>query len=356
MPVDIAYAPGCPTGKVITEERVKNILGGTNCPVLSDTRIVCEPEVVEKLMLSLGLGSGGQHITPRNTTRRFTRSTCGAERICPHLTVGKRSVREVQRRQNLRSSTRAEQQPLPDDPTPFDFSEHGARYRRQDTTCPPGGTQYILFVLDTSGSISDRDFNMAINGLRGLVPLFCNPIKVAAMTFDDKYFVEFCFDCFDNSCDGRVEAGAAIANINRNFNRRPGSTHTAGAALCADEYMLSASCGLDASANCIDVVFVTDGKSNDPRLKVCNEIKRLQNRFGVSTYAIGVGSASQNELKCISDSGPANENLFNFSSFQEFKDKLDELVHILSSPDNEMKYLCVNPQNNPNLGTESCKK
>ena len=69
---------------------------------------------------------------------------------------------------NRRRST-AEPEPLPVDPTPFNFLEHGTRYRRQDTDCKPDGIQHILFVLDTSGSIGQANFNKVKEALSLLV-------------------------------------------------------------------------------------------------------------------------------------------------------------------------------------------
>ena len=58
---------------------------------------------------------------------------------------------------------------------------------------------------------------------------------------------------------------------------RGGWTHTAGAAQCACNYVFSDECGFDESNACIDVIVVTDGRSNDPSLEVCEEIQCLRN-------------------------------------------------------------------------------
>ena len=64
-------------------------------------------------------------------------------------------------------------------------------------------SQYVLFVLDTSASIEISEFENMTTALSCVVPHFCNPINIAVMTFDDHYFMEFCFNCFDNTCEGR---------------------------------------------------------------------------------------------------------------------------------------------------------
>lgn len=132
--------------------------------------------------------------------------------------IGKRSVREERRPRIKQRRSTVEAEPLPIDPIPFNITEHGARYRRQ-SHCSPNSIQHILFVLDTSGSISVSEFNRVTAVLSDLVLFFCKPIKVAVMTFDHEYFVEFCFNCFDNTCGGRVETREAIQNIDRNFAR-----------------------------------------------------------------------------------------------------------------------------------------
>ena len=97
-----------------------------------------------------------------------------------------------------------------------------------------------LFVLDMS--VTDAEFHRMTGALSFLVALFCKPIKVAAMTFDHQFYIEFCFDCF-----------AAID--------------------CVCSTLLKPICGLDPDATCIDIVFITDGKSNDPSRDVCDEAR-----------------------------------------------------------------------------------
>ena len=192
-----------------------------------------------------------------------------------------------------------------------------------------------------------------------LVPLFCKPIKIAVMTFDHKFYVEFCFDCFDNTCGGRVAAGNAISSIPYN---RPGNTgirytHTGGATQCICDFVLKPTCGLHRRASCIDVVYITDGRSNDPNRDVCKVVKCLHNRRGVNTYAIGIGRAYQPELECIIDDdiNQGAFHLFNFDSFTEFEEILYQIIYILTqgvtNPAGD-PYVCIDPQQA--VGTESC--
>ena len=74
-------------------------------------------------------------------------------------------------------------------------------------------------------------------------------------------------------------------------------------------------CGLPIAANCIDVVFLTDGRSNDPSLDVCTEIRCLHNRRGVNTFAMEL----MQELECIVDPdlGLDDYHVFDFLSFDD---------------------------------------
>ena len=274
--------------------------------------------------------------------------------------TGRRSVRSEMGRSHIkRRRSTAEPKPLPIDPMPFNVVEHGARYRRQDS-CHPDGIQHILFVLDTSTSVSESEFNRAASALADLVIFFCKPIKIAVMTFDHEYFVEFCFNCFDNTCTGRQDTRAAFLSIVKDANRDGiRFTHTGGAAQCVCNVILTESCGLDPAANCIDVVFITDGQSNDPNRDICSDILCLHNRFGVNTFAIGIDNANMTELQCITDNdnniGGDAFHLFNFLSFDEFETIFQELVEVLligASDPNGNPYTCIEPQ--LGAGTVAC--
>jgi hypothetical protein len=341
-----------------------------------------EPDLVDQIIMALGLGSMGQMVTPGAPASFFkpappsnsfsvrpvsslvyaplslTTQCDDTRKVCQHVTVphGKRSVREdLKRPINRQRRATVEPEPLPFNPTKFNVMEHGHRYRRQ-TRCGATSTQYILFVLDTSGSVRLNDFNRVTAVLSELVLFFCSPIKVAVMTFDHEYFVEFCFDCFDNTCGGRVDARDAIKTIDYRFGRSGTRwTHTAGAARCVCDFMLTQTCGVPISSDCIDVVFITDGRSNDPNLKVCDEIACLHYRYGVTTYAIGIGNAYDAELECISNADPHSFHLFNFLDFDEFEDTFQELVDKLLmgqvSPTTGDPYVCIGTGG---VGTAGC--
>ena len=220
--------------------------------------------------------------------------------------------------QTNKQNAKFEPEPLPVDPAPFKIEEHGSRYRRR--TKDNCDIQHILLVLDTSSSVGEDNFNRITSLLGELTTVFCKPIRLAVMTFDHEYYVEFCFDEHDSMNPTTVQA--LIQSIPyRRPHWGPGTrwTHTAGAARCVCDYVLNETCGLDPAAGCIDVIFFTDGRANDPTLDVCEELGCLHRRRGVDTFAIGVGNHQSLELDCYADHDLALDDyyLFNFDTFDE---------------------------------------
>ena len=227
-------------------------------------------------------------------------------------------------------------------PIPFDWFEHGPRLRQRRQIQCNNRVQNVLFVLDTSGSIGQTQFDRVKNALAKLTPLFCKQVQFALVTFSSSVHLEFCFDCFQNTYEGREDVKSAIEKV----PYRNGNTYTGGTARCICEDLIDNHCGIDPSLSptCLDVVFITDGKSNDPSLDVCQEIRCLHNRYGVNTYAIGINSGSGfqptynlAELECIDHYSDAI-SAFQFEGFSDFEDSITNittrLVHALpNSPE-----------------------
>ena len=179
------------------------------------------------------------------------------------------------------------------------------------------------------------------------------------MTFSGTFHVEFCFDCYSNTCAGRFAAANAMMNI----RYRGGSTRTGGATKCACNFLLSQSCGLPTSSNCISVVYITDGRSNGPH-DVCDEVKCLHSRIGVKTFAIGIGNYDPAELDCITNisNGGADSIFSNQYEYQDIDDFVDDLntveQRLLNSaalPSDQNNYNCVNPTHPDQEGGEACE-
>ncbi len=99
-----------------------------------------------------------------------------------------------------------------DNPLPFVWSEHSSRFRRNVVTCD---THYILFVLDTSGSIGSTNFGRMTSAISKLMALFCKPVQAVVMTFSHDFHLEFCFNCFDQrmtSQDGILHGRQSVTS------------------------------------------------------------------------------------------------------------------------------------------------
>ena len=155
--------------------------------------------------------------------------------------------------------------------------------------------------------------------------------------------LEFCFDCFENTFDGRLKVQEAI----KNAKYQGDGTNTAGTARCICEEILHSSCGINAYTECLDVVFITDGKSNDPTLEICDEIYCLHSRYGVNTYAIGINSGAgytpsynRTELDCINNFSDLT-SAFEFESFESFEASIENIIDRLANvlPESPESYL-----------------
>ena len=208
---------------------------------------------------------------------------------------------------------------------------HRFRQRRRVGFCKDSNVKRsVLFVLDTSGSIGPQSFKRMTTALSTLTHFFCAPVQFALMTFNQKRWLEFCFNCFENTLDGRIAAGQAIANTVYR-NEGSGATHSGKAVRCAcNELINIQKCGLFQSS-CIDVVFVTDGQSNGP-LNVCEEVKCLHdNQFRtINTYAIGIKNFRESEIQCISKYSNS-ETVFSFDSFDEFEGYITNVTTALTN-------------------------
>ena len=253
---------------------------------------------------------------------------------------GRRSVEEEIEPPDIKQDrSTPEPEPLPTDPLPFNFIEHGARYRRSYDNCQPNGRKYVLFILDTSGSIGRENFVKMTATLSLLVHKFCSPVQVAAMTFSDEHFLEFCFDCHGSDLDGRDDIRGAMKSI----PYRSGWTHTGGATQCACDSMLTSECGLESvfsGDRCIDIVYITDGRSNGP-ISPCNAIDCFYEipQAQVKVVAIGItNNVRQSELECIvtppdgaTSANHATNHLFQFEDFETFQQSINDGIALLDS-------------------------
>lgn len=208
-------------------------------------------------------------------------------------------------------------------------------FRRQLSECNKD-TRYLLFLLDTSGSIGRYNFHNITEAISNITAFLCQQVQVAVMTFSDEFYLEFCFNCYKNDPMSRNNLRQAI----RNIEYHGGNTHTGGAAKCACMDVLHESCGLLESTSCLDIAIITDGNSNDPQLDVCKEIQCLHEK-SLNTFVMGIGDISEDELKCIEKSQNNNmKTIFSFDTVEEIIMTFKEVVYILELPDSQ--HTCIN--------------
>ena len=244
-------------------------------------------------------------------------------------------------------------------PEPFDVmyylstaQVHRRRKRMASSSRCTNNDRYLLFMLDTSGSIGSATFTRMTANLSELVFYFCGNTKIAAMTFGSHIYHEFCFNC--NPVD-------EIQNAIKSIPYHGGGTHTAEALKCACDNILTVPCGLPKRRKyrrCpapIDVVIITDSHSNG-ELDACEAAKCLHDHplYDISTFSIGVGNnVDQNELDCIEDldSDDLGHIFFDVDSFDELEKLIGKVLEYLSTPiddssSNEKTYhMCYNLDN-----------
>ena len=225
---------------------------------------------------------------------------------------------------------------------PFVWERDHIRFRRTHkiSGCEATDVHYMLFVLDTSGSIGRRNFNNMTEAIGNISHYFCKQIQVAFMTYNHDIHLEFCFNCHGNDPQGRSRLNQTI----RSIQYRGGMTHTAGAARCACSQVLQPSCGLPNNAGCLDVVFITDGHSNDPNLRICNEVRCLH-RHAKNTFAIGIENYNSREINCIAKHTD-DTNVFKYKSFEEFVKVLNQAIGLLKLSNGA--YQCLTHAGTPN--------
>jgi uncharacterized protein YegL len=190
--------------------------------------------------------------------------------------------------------------------------------------------RYVLFILDTSGSIGRKNFKKVRGVVAKISRRLCDYLKMAVITYDDWINLEFCFNCYDT----RSEIFDAI---NRIRYRRGPRTHTTDAIKCGCD-ILRTKCNLPNGINTpnIDVVVLTDGEHNGPcRSKLSQEIKCLttdkdgNKRDNIKTYAIGIGSANIEAVAQLRQN-PDEDYIFDVPDFDTLKGLFDIIEDLMS--------------------------
>lgn len=180
------------------------------------------------------------------------------------------------------------------DNIPLDLDSYLAAIpSRNWRSCHDNDSRYVLFIMDTSGSIGPTHFGTAKQVVATIANSLCGYIKVALMSFSTGRYLDFCFDCYPDIDPGQPRQ--AIRNAIMNTPYRSGGTSTADAIKCACQKMLTPACGVPQglTTNNIDVVILTDGMNNGPcQSKLLEVAKYLKDQRTINIFAIAIGSGS----------------------------------------------------------------
>jgi len=186
------------------------------------------------------------------------------------------------------------------------FSAITTHHQKRQTT---NRKRYVLFILDSSGSVGSTPFTTMINVLSDLLPLFCGNVVYGVMSYGSKIERDICFNCDQTD---RTLLQQAIKSIKYHNG---GSTRSGDAVRCACNYMLTRSCGYYNEEDSVtDVIFITDGHSNRGE-NVCTAVNCIPKR--VNVISIGVGNyIDYDELECIEGDNGAAPHIFDVANIQ----------------------------------------
>ena len=208
-------------------------------------------------------------------------------------------------------------------PMPFDLDKELSHIKayRQKRQGSNQKDKYVLYILDSSGSIGETNFKSVTNVMAEFSLFYCPGTKIAVMSYSSHVYNNYCFNCDQTGTLARYDA---IKNIL--FHNR--LTASGDAIHCACDYMLNSPCGFPyttgQSAPELDVVFITDGHSNHGR-DVCTAASCWSDFYNINVFPIGIGNrVNYRELDCIKGSVTNGMSQFNVRDF-------DELIKLLAN-------------------------
>ncbi|XP_072452923.1 integrin alpha-X-like isoform X2 [Notamacropus eugenii] len=189
--------------------------------------------------------------------------------------------------------------------------------------CPKQAVD-IAFLIDGSGSISERDFKKMKNFVKAVMSQFEKPdTQFSLMQFASAFWTHFTFDMFKKSYDPE--------KLVDNILQMTGVTKTATGIQKVVNELFQKSSGAREDATKILIV-ITDGKKYQDPLEYRDVIPKAE-RAGIIRYAIGVGTAfdsweSKEELNEIA-SKPSKDHVFwvdNFGALSGIQNQLKEKI------------------------------
>lgn len=174
----------------------------------------------------------------------------------------------------------------------------------------------VVFVLDSSASIWEPDFNRQVDFVKNIVKQFKigpNNTQVGIVTFGQYNTLRFHLKKYHDS----EELQRAIGWI----RFKPGrTTNTGGAIKYMSNEMFSEKNGARENFPKVAVV-ITDGKSTETKKTI--EAARVAREMGIHLFAIGVGKKyDRNELEKIANK-PSDEYVFTVDNYSALKNILN---------------------------------
>ena len=203
-------------------------------------------------------------------------------------------------------------------PMPFDLDKELSRikaHRQKRQTITNQRDKYVLYILDSSGSIGEANFKNMTDVMAQFSLFYCpNTTKIAVMSYSTDVYKNYCFDCEQNLIVTRYNAIKSIPFRNQ-------LTASGDAIQCACDYMLNSPCGFPRitghNAPEVDVIFITDGKSNRGR-NVCTAASCWSSFYNINVFPIGIGNnVNYRELDCIKGKIENGVERFDMRDFNE---------------------------------------
>ena len=173
----------------------------------------------------------------------------------------------------------------------------------------------IVFILDSSTSVSDSDFNKMLNVTQTFLTgtnINDGKVRVGVVLYSTRVITQFHL----NKYRTKSEVISAISNINRML----GDTNIADAIKTTRNTMFTAQNGDRPGVPNIAII-ITDGISNINSIKTIPEANTAKEE-DIRIFAIGVGVEDGTELDSIA-SKPIEDNRISIKDFDELHWKMD---------------------------------
>ena len=199
-------------------------------------------------------------------------------------------------------------------PMPFDLNKELSHINRQKRQRTNQENKYVLYILDSSGSIGRTNFKKMTNVVAQFSLFYCPGTKIAVMSYSSYVYKNYCFSCDQNNILTRYNAIKSIPFLNN-------MTASGDAVQCACDYMLNSPCGfpraIGKNAPEVDVILITDGRSNRGK-DVCTAANCWSSFYNINVFTIGIGNhVNYRELDCIKGDISNGGSLFNLKDFKE---------------------------------------